>query len=67
MDDETNDVTKYAQMIEEMLDKEAEKTGMMNAGWRQTEGGAFYYQDDDDPKTTLLIRTFRPHPDRDVR
>ena len=54
MDDDTDNVAKYAQMIEEMLDKEAEKIGMMNAGWRQTESGAFYYQDDDDPKIIHL-------------
>ena len=47
MDDKTDEVAKYEQMIEKMLDEKAEKIGMMNAGWRQTEGGVFYYPDDD--------------------
>ena len=54
MDDDTDEVAKYEQMIEQILDAKAERIGMLGAGWKQTESGAFYYQDDDDPKIIHL-------------
>ena len=47
MDDETDEVSKYEQMIEQILDARAERIGMLGAGWKQTESGVFYYPDDD--------------------
>jgi hypothetical protein len=47
MDDETDELTKYEQMIEQILDANAERTGMLRAGWKQTENGVFYYPDED--------------------
>ena len=49
MDDETDELAKYEQMIEVMLDAKAERIGMLNAGWKQTQSGEFYYVDDDNP------------------
>tara|TARA_X000001316_G_C890478_1_gene12405 strand:- start:77 stop:247 length:171 start_codon:yes stop_codon:yes gene_type:complete len=54
MDDETDEVAKYEQMIEEMLNAKAERTGMLNAGWKQTQSGEFYYPDDDNPNIIHL-------------
>ena len=49
MDDETDEITKYEQMIEQILDARSERIGMTNAGWKQTDSGVFYYPDDDNP------------------
>ena len=54
MDDETDEITKYEQMIEAILDAKAESVGMKNAGWKQTESGVFYYPDDDNPNIIHL-------------
>ena len=54
MDDETDELTKYEQMIEQILDANAERTGMLRAGWKQTENGVFYYPDDDIPNIIHL-------------
>ena len=54
MDDETDEITKYEQMIEQILDAKAESVGMKNAGWKQTKSGVFYYPDDDNPKIIHL-------------
>ena len=54
MDDETDEITKYEQMIEQILDARAESIGMKNAGWKPTESGVFYYPDDDNPKIIHL-------------
>ena len=54
MDDETDEITKYEQMIEQILDARAESIGMKNAGWKQTESGVLYYPDDDNPKIIHL-------------
>ena len=54
MDDETDEITKYEHMIEQILDARAESVGMKNAGWKQTESGVFYYPDDDNPKIIHL-------------
>jgi len=54
MDDRTDDEMTYEQMIEMILDARAERTGMINAGWKQTESGQFYYPDDDNPNVIYL-------------
>ena len=54
LDDEEDTLTEYEQMVEDMLDQKAERIGMMNAGWKQTESGVFYYPDDDNPNIIHL-------------
>ncbi len=53
-DDEEEVLTEYEQMIEKILDAKAERTGMLNAGWKQTQSGEFYYVDDDNPNILHL-------------
>ena len=53
-DDEEDTLTEYEQMVENTLDAKAERTGMLNAGWKQTESGEFYYPDDDNPNIIHL-------------
>ena len=47
--EEEESLTEYEQMLEYMFDKRAERIGMKNAGWKQTESGVFYYPDDENP------------------
>ena len=53
-DDEEDTLTEYEQMVEKILDEKAERIGMINAGWKQTESGVFYYPDDDNPNIIHL-------------
>ena len=39
---------------EMLIDHAHERMGMLNAGWRETQNGAFYYPDDDNPKIIHL-------------